>query len=88
MKSNDEILKRTYENLKSALRILEFENFDNNYVVKKKIERQIKEKISESLKTCIADLFDTSNLIVEIYNAEINEDETAIEYCLEELEAS
>jgi len=82
MKSNDEILNLLFESIKSALRILEFENFDNNYTVKKEIDRKIKEKVSESLKTCIADLFDTSNLIVEIFN--VADDEIDLEYLLEE----
>lgn len=83
---NREVLLKTYDDTKLLLQDATFllSNHLNEYRVKTEIEKQIKTKISESLKTCVADILIAANLVGEVYNS--NEDETAIKYCLEEME--
>ena len=82
--NNDEVLLKTYDDAKLLLQDATFllSNHLNEYRAKTDIDKQIKTKISESLKTCIADILTATNIAGEIYNS--NEDETAIKYCLEE----
>ena len=83
--NNNEALLKTYDDAKLLLQDATFllSNHLNEYRVKTEIEKQIKVKISESLKTCIADVLTAASIIGEIYNA--NEYETALRHCLEEV---
>ena len=84
--NNDEVLLKTYDDAKLLLQDATFllSNHLNEYRAKTDIEKQIKEKISESLKTCVADVLTAANIIGEIYNA--GDDETLLKYCLKEAE--
>ena len=79
-----EILKRTYDDVKLLLNdaTLLLSNFNNEFRPKSEIEKQISERVSEFIKTIIADSLNTANLVGEILNAA--DDEIELKYLLEE----
>jgi len=83
-----EALLNAYDRVKLLVQDATFllSNFQNDYRPKSEIEKEIREKISEEIKTIIADSLNTANFIGEVFNAD--DDEIELQYFLkEELEA-
>lgn len=79
---NEDALERLYSNVKLICnQVTHFiSDFDNEFLIKAELDKQIFEAVNESLKTNLADSYISSELIFNIVNAE---DETEIITCLE-----
>lgn len=82
---NIETLNKLYDSLKLLCYQLPhfMSDFDNEFSKKSETEKAIFYRVQEELKTCIADVFNTADLVYNIINAD---DETELKSLLEQLE--
>ena len=69
---NKDVLNNFYENVKYICdQWTHFSSdFENEFIIKSELDKQISEAINESVKTNLADVYITSGLIFGIVNAE------------------
>jgi len=69
---NKDALNNLYENLR--LGCYQFPNFlsdfQNEYYAKTDLDKKISEAVKDSLKTCLTDTFNSTDLLYNIINAE------------------
>ncbi len=72
MNRNKDALNNLYENLK--LVCYQFPNylsdFENEYYSKTDLDKKVSAAVKEKLKTCLADAFNSTDLVYNIINAE------------------
>ena len=72
MNRNKDALNNLYENLR--LVCYQFPNylsdFENEYYAKTDLDKKISEAVKEKLKTCLADTFNSTELVYNILNSD------------------
>jgi hypothetical protein len=84
-KENAETLNKLYENLKLLCYQLPhfISDFDNEFSKKSETEKLIFNKVQEELKTCMADVFNTAEIVFNIINSD---DEAELKDLLKQLD--
>ena len=82
---NTKALNNLYESLKLLCYQLPhfMSDFDNEFTKKSETEKLIFNKVQEELKTCMADVFNTADLVFNVTNTE---DETELRSLLEQID--
>ena len=84
MRTNQDVLEKLNSNVNLICNQWThfISDFENEFSIKSKLDKQISETVKESMKTCLADSYISSELIFNLINAE---DDTEIITCLEEV---
>jgi len=74
MDRNQDALEKLYESLQ--LTCYQFSNylsdFENEYYARTDLEKKIREAITEKLKTCLADAFNSTEFVYNILNFDVD----------------
>ena len=72
MRTNQDALEKLYSNVNLICNqwTHSTSDFENEFSIKSKLDKQISESVKESMKTCLADSYISSELIFNIINAE------------------
>ncbi len=72
MRTNQDVLEKLNSNVNLICNQWThfISDFENEFSIKSKLDKQISETVKESMKTCLADSYISSELIFNLINAE------------------